>query len=287
MLRTRLLIGGCLIAATVGMVFADAAIGFPGLGVVTVVAAIVLAQRELHGLLRGATSPALSIVQGATIATTVWLVLHRYGGGGAGGLIAVCAFGFALGTIATLVQATVRYQKSPDNGEAILHDAVAAGFGWAYVAFPMLLFAVFMLSAPEGTGTKTGAFLVLISKAGDMGGYLVGTFFGRRRVMPNVSPKKSYEGSFAGLLLTVAFAFGLRELDSAGLGRLDFVATLLLAIVVNLATQAGDFAESMIKRACRQKDSANLLPTFGGSLDIIDSLVFALPVAFVVLVLMA
>ena len=99
--------------------------------------------------------------------------------------------------------------------------------------------------------------------------------------MPAVSPKKSYEGSVCGLLLTIAASFFISHHWPGLLLDFNSFAIVALAVALNLASQAGDFAESALKRVIGVKDSAQLLPTFGGALDMMDSLVIAVPIAAV------
>ena len=87
----------------------------------------------------------------------------------------------------------------------------------------------------------------------------------------------------AGLLLTLAATWAAWTFRPDFFPGLEMAGIVIFALVVNVATQWGDFAESMVKRAFGVKDSASLIPTFGGALDIVDSLVFAIPAAALVL----
>ncbi len=177
--------------------------------------------------------------------------------------------------MAALSMATALLQKSGRPDASLVVAAMAGTFSLCYVALPMGFLAHMAMTQ----GVAFAALMVLVSKCGDMGGYLVGSRIGRHRVMPHVSPRKSWEGSVGGLMLTlVVLWLGWRR-GVGTLGDFSLPWLALFGFVMNLATQAGDFAESMIKRCFKVKDSANLLPTFGGALDILDSLVFAMPVA--------
>ncbi|MEZ6195802.1 MAG: phosphatidate cytidylyltransferase [Planctomycetota bacterium] len=277
----RISIGTALVAALVGIVLADRAMSYPLLGTVVLLLITLVGQRELVAILRGGPRPIglpLSLVTIGLFAVQAWL--HRggpEGGAPPGTLFPVLAFS------ALAVFETFRLQsgREPDL-EAHAADLGAGAAGLLYVAMPMGLLQVLALDA-AGHGTQLVATYVLISKCGDIGGYLAGSMIGRHRVMPRVSPKKSWEGSIAGLLLTVlaGWLFWRSHPDFfPGLGPGGIV---IFCVVVNVATQLGDFAESMVKRSRGVKDSGRLLPTFGGALDIIDSLVFALPAAALVL----
>lgn len=127
-------------------------------------------------------------------------------------------------------------------------------------------------AAPRGL-----AWILIVIVAtwiGDTSAYLVGRAWGRRPLLPRVSPRKTVEGSLAGLagssligaLGVVVFGLGL----PVGIG-------LLVGLTVGAVGQVGDLAESMLKRQANVKDSGDLIPGHGGVLDRIDALLFALP----------
>lgn len=122
---------------------------------------------------------------------------------------------------------------------------------------------------------------LLASVATDTGGYYAGTLFGKHKLWPGVSPKKSWEGYFGGLALCLV-CIPLLGLVGQAMGwsmpHLPVWAWLVTALVLNLAALFGDFFESALKRSLKVKDSGTLLPGHGGVLDRIDSLLFVLPV---------
>jgi phosphatidate cytidylyltransferase len=111
---------------------------------------------------------------------------------------------------------------------------------------------------------------------GDSAAYFGGRALGRHQLAPTLSPGKTWEGTVISLLVTVGFGFWLfcTWFDAAGAHVLH---AALLPLVVNLAAQLGDLAESALKRGAGVKDSSNLLPGHGGFLDRADALLFALP----------
>ncbi len=123
-------------------------------------------------------------------------------------------------------------------------------------------------------------FGLMVNWIGDTGAYYVGKNFGRRKLAPSVSPGKTWEGAVASAATGVAF--GLIYLPLAIRGT-SFLAAGMLALAANAAGQAGDLAESAIKRGVGVKDSGTLLPGHGGFLDRVDSTIFALPVLFTLL----
>ena len=123
-------------------------------------------------------------------------------------------------------------------------------------------------------------FGLAVNWIGDTGAYYVGKNFGRHRLAPHISPGKSWEGSVASVVTGVAF--GLIYLPWT-IGETSLLKAGLLALAANVAGQAGDLAESAIKRGAGVKDSGTLLPGHGGILDRLDSTLFALPVLYAVL----
>jgi len=125
-------------------------------------------------------------------------------------------------------------------------------------------------------GAERGWILlvILLVWAYDTGAYCVGSALGKRKFLSHISPSKSYWGLFGGLAASTAVAV-------AGMWALGQPAALGLALgpLVGVVAQAGDLAESMLKRAAGAKDSGGLIPGHGGILDRVDSFIFAAPVA--------
>ena len=114
--------------------------------------------------------------------------------------------------------------------------------------------------------------------ASDTTAYFVGTRFGHHKLWPRVSPNKSSEGAVGSLIGCVIFC----TIYGACLGKVNFLAFIPLAILINAFAQLGDLFESALKRSAKIKDSGHLLPGHGGILDRADSLLFAMPVFAVV-----
>jgi phosphatidate cytidylyltransferase len=123
------------------------------------------------------------------------------------------------------------------------------------------------------SGAAWALTLVLIVWGYDTGAYATGRLIGRRRMLDHISPSKTVEGLLGGLVAaTIAAGVG------ALLIGLEPWHPLIIGPVVGIAAQAGDLAESMLKRAAGRKDSGSLVPGHGGILDRIDSFLFAAPV---------
>ena len=119
--------------------------------------------------------------------------------------------------------------------------------------------------------------VLLVNWTGDTGAYYVGRAFGRHPLAPRVSPKKSWEGAAASLV--VAIAVGTAYLMYF-LPAMRVVYMVLIAAAANIAGQVGDLAESAIKRGAGVKDSGGILPGHGGFLDRVDGTLFALPAVY-------
>src|SRR5262249_59043548 len=104
---------------------------------------------------------------------------------------------------------------------------------------------------------------------------------GRHKLRPRRSPNKTVEGAFGGLLVAVVGSLGVSAVARYVLHvpALGWPAAVAFGLVVGSAAQLGDLMESMIKRDCARKDASATVPGFGGVLDVLDSLLFAGPVA--------
>jgi phosphatidate cytidylyltransferase len=125
-------------------------------------------------------------------------------------------------------------------------------------------------------------FALALNWAGDSVAYYVGKSFGKHRLAPIVSPKKSWEGAIGSVLGSVVFGclYMGHFMPSVALWKVAVIAT-----AANIAGQLGDLAESAMKRGAGVKDSGNVLPGHGGLLDRVDSSLFALPVVYIFVIL--
>lgn len=161
------------------------------------------------------------------------------------------------------------------SDSSITDRIVKQVFGSIYV--PVLLSGLVLVR--NGTDGIFWLFLILgVVFGGDVAAYYVGTYWGRHKLCPSISPGKTIEGAFGGLAgnlaVGAAFKFWL-------LPQLPWLLSLVCFLVMGLTAQAGDLFESELKRTGKVKDSGGILPGHGGILDRIDALLFAAPVAYV------
>lgn len=158
-----------------------------------------------------------------------------------------------------------------------------------YVIFPIAV--ILWLRKVPGSGPWLLYFLLTASRLGDVGAYLLGKAFGRHKLIPHLSAGKTVEGAIAGLLFSAIG--GMVVLLIANGGGPGLKPTLvhwwqgaLLGGFVGIAAQSGDLVESGFKRAAGIKDSGNLVPSFGGVMDIMDNFMLTGPLILVVMALL-
>ncbi len=184
---------------------------------------------------------------------------------------------FGLLSLALLVYCTF---NSPV--ERVLADATASIFCLLYTGYTLIAIPALR---EQSNGPSLLIFLMCVVWAGDIAALYVGRAWGRHKMAPTLSPNKTWEGAFgsvAGSLLVAGALLGLAKwLQAWDSSRLSFPETvwfwLGLALIVNIAAQVGDLAESALKRSAGVKDSGTLLPGHGGVLDRIDALLLAAP----------
>jgi phosphatidate cytidylyltransferase len=183
--------------------------------------------------------------------------------------------------------------RRPLRGRETFSVITAGLFGFVYI--PLFFFGfvarVVFTGAGEGTGAAAGIplmlLLVAVTKFTDMGAYAVGSLIGKHKMIPHISPGKTWQG-FGGALFGAAVAgLGLVALFPRAMAPLTPGHALALAFVLGLVGVFGDLVESVVKRCLGAKDSGHSLPGIGGVLDLIDSLCFTAPVFYLYLQLAA
>lgn len=136
-----------------------------------------------------------------------------------------------------------------------------------------------------GGGAALVLLPVVVTWLNDTGAYVAGRAFGRAKLMPTVSPGKTWAGAYGAVVASVLTTWVLAAFVLPPMAHLSLrpVGVLVVGVGLSLAAQVGDLAESMFKREASVKDSSHLIPGHGGVLDRVDSLLFTLPVGFVLL----
>lgn len=185
----------------------------------------------------------------------------------------------------SIVMVTELFRKGDRPFDSLAHTF----FSIIYTAVPVSMFP-FQAFGSEGLepliqmegiqfspGILVGFFLLLWTN--DTGAYLVGSLTGKHRLFERLSPKKSWEGFFGGLILTLLVARFL----SGWLGVTDTAGWMIIAFIASVAGTLGDLLESMLKRSIGLKDSGNVMPGHGGFLDRFDSVMVAFPLVYLYL----
>lgn len=273
-MKTRILVGAALIAAVLGIYLLDAHV----LGNTILSRAVLwaLALLTLHEVLalgakRIETGPGLFLLGGIAITSVVAPYLAMSHGvpiavpGTLLVLAAVVAGGVRLLGMAPLRSAAAAFPEA-----ALLGAGILATGG-------LVCFLDGILARPHGLHAAIA--VIAIAKTADMSGYFVGTLVGRRRIAPAISPKKTWEGTIGSLL----GAAGVGALLAPELNGFPPAFGAAAGVLLGLAAFLGGMLASGLKRWAGVKDSAVLLPEFGGFLDLLDSILLAAPVAAVCL----
>jgi phosphatidate cytidylyltransferase len=172
-----------------------------------------------------------------------------------------------------------------DKIQDSLHTVSFQVFAHLYITLPIsLILGVLFIDAlgVANDGRFWLAYLICVVKGADVGGYFFGSLFGKRPLAPMISPKKTVEGLFGalGVSIVVSLAFyGVGKYCPPGLFSIGFVEALILGVFFSGISVLGDLVESLFKRDAKLKNSSSI-PAVGGVLDIIDSLIFAAPFLF-------
>lgn len=168
------------------------------------------------------------------------------------------------------------------EGVVTLQRIFSTVFGVVYtvIFFGFMVKIIYLQPAEPMKGSFLLLFLIMVTKFSDMGAYAVGVCFGKHKMIPHISPAKSWEGFFGSFLGSFLAAALLMAFMPDRLAPLNWLHALVLAPVLCATAVSGDLAESVIKRCVSIKDSGHKLPGIGGILDLTDSLLFTAPVFY-------
>jgi phosphatidate cytidylyltransferase len=296
MLGTRVVFGLLMVAALVAALCVDELFApwYP-FWLLTCGAVMIAASRELVNLLASSTlRPSANSVFGGVLAILIanWVPHLAIDIPSSDGLRALSYdparpqdalsyifLSFVAVTMVSFVVQSVQFEKP---GRATLRIA-----GTLFVLGYVGLLGSFIVQLRWFEGRHEGLiallFLVSTAKGADTGAYTLGRLAGRHKLWPALSPHKTVEGALGGLIFAVAAALIVAAIARYALETpvLSWGNAVLYGLLIGVVAQVGDLMESMIKRDCERKDASDAVPGFGGILDVVDSLIFAGPVAFV------
>ncbi|MBI4313326.1 MAG: phosphatidate cytidylyltransferase [Candidatus Omnitrophica bacterium] len=179
--------------------------------------------------------------------------------------------------VAALLGLFVLQLTRPDSSQTIVGIGTVL-FGIFYISWCFTFIVKLRFIDVAGVdGRWLTAFLIFVTKAADIGAYVVGSAIGRHPLVARISPSKTWEGFLGGL----AFGVGVAVLFMPHLPSVFAVGDVVaLGLMLGVAGQLGDLSESMVKRDCQVKDSGGVFPGIGGVLDLVDSLLFTAPLCY-------
>ncbi|WP_166443103.1 phosphatidate cytidylyltransferase [Phragmitibacter flavus] len=174
------------------------------------------------------------------------------------------------------------------EGEKTLRRVFNGFFAMVYTIFLWGFMAKLLLAGEAANGSMLVLTVILVTKFGDMGAYLFGSWLGKHKMVPHISPAKTWEG-FGGAVFSscLGMAIMLLVLEPGTLEPFGNFEAMALAPFIAVLGVMGDLAESVLKRCHHIKDSGHKLPGIGGILDLTDSLLFTVPVVYLFIILFA
>jgi phosphatidate cytidylyltransferase len=190
-------------------------------------------------------------------------------------------FGEELVLVFSLLGALIRLVVVPETHKAPITTAALTLLGLMYV--PFLFNFVALLALTPGDMAENRfllIYLLAVTKFSDVGAYVIGSLVGRHKMIPRISPGKTWEG-FAGAMLTsLVISMVLTHVMGPHVQSISFIDSIILGLLLPMVSVVGDLAESVVKRDASIKDSGHSIPGIGGALDLIDSILFTAPVLY-------
>ncbi len=285
MLRWRIGLGAVLIAALVGLLWLDAVTAPPGAWLFFVALAIGLAAaHEVVALFAAARyRPLSAVIYGGTLlvigSNAIPLFFRPVPDDQPLARLGWPLLAFA-GSLLTALVGEMRRYRQPGG---VMVNVALATFAVAYVGV-LLSFAVQLrVLGGAASGMVALIALLVVVKMGDIGAYTIGRLVGRHKMAPSISPGKTMEGAAGAIAFACLGAWLALVCLPPWMGHPatpKMPGWLVFGVVVGGAGILGDLAESLFKRDMGVKDSSSWLPGFGGILDLLDSILFAAPVAY-------
>ncbi len=269
MLKHRLVSGILIIIAVLVALFWLPA---PGL-LVVLLAVSIMAQWEFYALLDKTGIPHfkyVGLIGGVVLIVVTWSHPTR-----------ACE---GEGLVLAAVTAAILLRQFPQKDNPRPLETIAGTLlGVMYVPVLFNFFTKLLTHWGDAQGRMLVFYLIMIAKLTDVGAYFVGCSVGRHKLIPRISPAKTWEGvvggGLTGILASVLFWISGR--GHLGNLAMSFPDAVVLGFLLVVAGTVGDLTESLVKRAAAVKDSGTLIAGMGGLLDVIDSLLFAAPMMYV------
>ncbi|MDF1826380.1 MAG: phosphatidate cytidylyltransferase [Verrucomicrobiales bacterium] len=196
----------------------------------------------------------------------------------------------ALAVALLVVLVVLERLRFPLEGFRTLDEIAATIFGFIYCVLLFSFIPKVLMLPLESTGGEPSShlyliYLVTITKLTDMGAYIVGSLIGRDKMIPHVSPGKTWQGFGGAILFAVGGSFALYFAMGDMIPIITPIHALILAVLIALVAVLGDLAESILKRSLEAKDSGHVMPGIGGFLDLIDSVIFTAPLFYIYLLI--
>ncbi|MCF7791855.1 MAG: phosphatidate cytidylyltransferase [Victivallales bacterium] len=174
--------------------------------------------------------------------------------------------------------------------KVIIYDLAATAFSIVSVIIPLNCLTLIYMSGYKTSyiGVDLALFLIIVTKAGDIGAYCTGTITSKRdsgnhKIVPSISPKKSWEGTLGGLITSILIAYIFSYILNINFGACNFLIVGIVGVVLFIGGFIGDLSESVFKRMTDIKDSGSVIPGIGGVLDLVDSLLINAPLFYIIL----
>ncbi|MCR4288752.1 MAG: phosphatidate cytidylyltransferase [Candidatus Scalindua sp.] len=270
-LKTRIILGAAMLLAFCGIIYIDYAFNSDtGIGILGILAAGICLFEFYNIVEKKGFAPfkVSGIIGGIIVFSGLWISAYEEGLKP----IYSCIL-FPIVFWLFFVQALKR------GIDDTIKNVSVTVFGIIYICF-FLSFIMPIRHMPNGLNLIL--IVLLLTKGGDIGGYLFGRKFGRHK-LTTFSPNKTIEGAAFALFCSLMIAVGLNALP--GMKVMSFCLIVPFGLLVGASGIIGDLIESIIKRDMAVKDSSSAIPAFGGLLDILDSLLISIPVAYFFLII--
>ncbi len=235
-----------------------------------------LASWEFYALLEAAHIPSfrwVGTLGSIALLLATWFSMRCSDGGSCAGEVLVL---FAV-TVGVFIR-----QFPQKNNPNPLETIAGTLLGVLYVGFLLNFITRLLLAWGFSEGRLLVLYMILVVKITDVGAFFVGCSYGRHKLIPRISPAKTWEGVGGGLLAGVLASTAFWAILGGRIGvlKMSLPDALILGVLLSIFGIAGDLTESLFKRAAGVKDSGTMVRGMGGVLDVLDSVLFASPVLY-------